>query len=55
MYALLYTLYTYILQGMYKSMYFMGDLRDFQGEFWLCVILGLEHDPRVRCDSTYRA
>jgi hypothetical protein len=39
-----------------KSMYFMGDLRDLQGQFWLYVILGLravlERNPRVRCDSS---
>lgn len=30
MYSLLDTLYSCILEGMYKSMYFTGDLRDFQ-------------------------
>jgi hypothetical protein len=35
-------------------MYFMGDLRDFQGQFWLQAILGLRTVFKKAYDSVRR-
>jgi len=40
-------LYTYITRYLYKTMYFLGDLKDFEGQFslymifYLCAIFGM--------------
>jgi hypothetical protein len=55
-YSVLCTVHTYRLEVIYKSMYFMGDIRDFSSiiripcDFGFCTIF--RHTSHVRCSST---